>query len=495
MMHPAATSAVRARELPEGTRLGRYTLRRRIGRGGMAELYLAQVTGIEGFEKLVAIKLVLPHVADEPQFVEMFLDEARLAARLDHPNIVQVLDLGVADGEHFMAMEYVHGHDVRQLLASAVEHGGLPLGCALTIVSEACAGLHHAHELADDQGRPLGVVHRDVSPSNIIVRHDGGVKVVDFGIAKAANRSNVTRTGALKGKAGYMSPEQCRGGTIDRRSDIFGLGILLFETTTCVRLFFGDNDFAVMNRIIDCDHELPGALVPGYPPALAAIVARALAKDPSNRHPTALELRRALEDFAHAHGVRLSTADLAAHMRTLFGEVPSPTVAANLRPSPTVAAAASTVVPLTSPSIYTAWLRRRRSRATTVGLGVGLGVSGVALAVAGYLLGTASREASVERPAGATALPAAVGEPSDPLPTDEIAVRPNAAMQPQAPGDTMELATETGEDTTSSAPIDASEPSMSRSSKRSSRRRRGTSSASKPKPGPGSSPDSMMPRK
>ncbi|MCA9651771.1 MAG: serine/threonine protein kinase, partial [Myxococcales bacterium] len=376
------TSVARARELPEGTRLGRYTLRHRIARGGMAELYLAQVRGIEGFERLVAIKLVLPHVADEPAFVEMFLDEARLAARLSHPNIVPVLDLGVADGEHFMVMEHVHGRDLRQVLAASAEHGGLPLGCALTIVAEACAGLHYAHELHDERGRPLSVVHRDVSPSNVIVRFDGGVQVVDFGIAKAANRSSVTRTGALKGKAGYMSPEQCRGGTIDRRSDIFGLGILLFETTTCLRLFYGDNDFAVMNRIIDCDYTPPSELVDDYPPELEAIVRRALAKDPEERHPTALALRRAIEDFAHSQGIRLSTADLAEHLRTLFGEVPPPGVVAMDPPT----------VPLIAPpapaSFTMTWLRKRRSRATVAGLGVG----GLAIAIAGYLAGTVSRE-------------------------------------------------------------------------------------------------------
>jgi serine/threonine-protein kinase len=445
----------------------------------MAELYLAQVRGIEGFEKLVAIKLVLPHVADEPQFVEMFLDEARLAARLDHPNIVQVLDLGMADGEHYMAMEYVHGRDVRQLLSAATDRGGLPLGCALTIVAEACAGLHHAHELCDEHGRSLGVVHRDVSPSNFIVRYDGGVKVVDFGIAKAANRSSVTRTGALKGKAGYMSPEQCRGFHIDRRSDIFGLGILLFETTTCLRLFYGDNDFAVMNRIIDCDYEPPRALLPDYPAKLEAIVTRALAKDPADRYPTARALRLAIEDFAQAHGLRLSTADLATRMHEVFGEVPPPTVAAVLTPEPVRAASAT--------ALTTALFRVRRSRATTVGLGVG----GVALAVAGYLAGTANQAPAADRaptPAAAPTTPPV----AEPAPTvEDLAAERDAIPalpEPTAEDEDDPPATDEPAEDEAATPVSSPRP------KARSRRRR-TKRAPKPPLGPGSTPDDMMPRK
>ncbi|MEM9454177.1 MAG: protein kinase [Myxococcota bacterium] len=488
-MHPAATSAVRPRELPPGTRLGRYTLRRRIARGGMAELYLAQVHGVEGFEKLVAIKLVLPHVADDPTFVAMFLDEARLAARLDHPNIVQVLDLGVADGEHFMAMEYVHGRDVKQLLTAATDLGGLSLAGALTIVAEACAGLHHAHELADEHGRPLGVVHRDVSPSNFIVRYDGEVKVVDFGIAKAANHSSVTRTGALKGKAGYMSPEQCRGGTIDRRSDIFGLGILLFETTTCLRLFFGDNDFAVMNRIIDCDYEPPRALIPDYPERLEAIVTRALAKDPADRFPTAWAMRQAIEDFALAEGIRLSTAQLAMRMRELFGEVVTPT--AITLPVTQDHEETSTTLPT--------FLRGRR-RTTTVGLSV----AGVALAVAGYLAGTANR-APARAPTPASTPDPAPGPDRDRTKAPDPAVTPetgpagrteasanaNAAASDATPEAAPEVAPSPPTEPKSTA-AEAAAPNPGRSKSRGRKRR--AKRTSKPSLDPGSTPDDMMPR-
>ena len=484
-MHPAATSAVRPRELPQGTRLGRYVLQRRIARGGMAELYLAQVHGVEGFEKLVAIKLVLPHVADDPTFVEMFLDEARLAARLDHPNIVQVLDLGVADGEHFMAMEYVHGRDVKQLLTTASDHGGLSLGGALTIVAEACAGLHHAHELTDEHGQPLGVVHRDVSPSNLIVRYDGEVKVVDFGIAKAANHSSVTRTGALKGKAGYMSPEQCRGGIIDRRSDIFGLGILLFEATTCLRLFFGDNDFAVMNRIIDCDYERPRTLIPDYPARLEAIVTRALAKDPADRFPTAWAMRQAIEDFALAEGIRLSTAELAARMRELFGEVATPTVLT--LPTPHEHVDTSTTL--------TTFLRRRRRR-TTVGLSVGLSVAGVALAVAGYLAGTASR--APDRDPDRDLAPApdrdrtkaqGPGATPETVPAEVPAERAEAsATASDLPPETATPAPAEPDNTQPTAATPSPGRSKSRGRKRRAKR------TSKPSLDPGSTPDDMMPR-
>src|SRR5262245_42270613 len=223
-----------------GSRLGKYRIRRLVTVGGMAEIYVARTAGIEGFEKEVIVKRILPHLAADPEFVQMFLDEARLAATLHHPNIVQVYDIG-RDEEHgyFFSMERVHGHDLGRVLAAAADRKrGLALEHALSIVAGLAAGLHYAHE--------QGIVHRDVSPSNVLVTYDGCVKVVDFGVAKAmANRSK-TRDGAIKGKVSYMSPEQWRGLTVDRRSDVFALGILLFELTTGKRLFKGDNDFAVL---------------------------------------------------------------------------------------------------------------------------------------------------------------------------------------------------------------------------------------------------------
>lgn len=320
----AKAPAARARELPAGMRLGRYTLLRRIAHGGMAELYLASAEGAEGFRKLVALKLVLPHLADDMTLVSMLLDEARLAARLDHPNIAHVIDLGEADGEHYMAMEYVHGLDLRTVLADAFDAGGFPLECGLAVVIAACYGLDYAHELADDNGAHLSIVHRDVSPSNLIVRYDGCVKLVDFGIAKAAHRYSQTRTGMLKGKSGYMSPEQARGEPVDRRSDVFGLGILLYEATTSQRLFYGDNEFAVLNRIIDVEIEPPTEVMEGYPPELECIVLRALAPRPQDRFATARQMRAALDDFASARGLDTTPDRLGAYMRMRFGQPAAP---------------------------------------------------------------------------------------------------------------------------------------------------------------------------
>ena len=357
------------RLLSPGTRLGKYTLERLLARGGMAELYLARQGGAKGFEKLVALKLVLPHLAGDAHFLEMFLDEARLAGRLDHPNIAQVLDLGEADGEHFMAMEYVHGVNVRDLLARAEEAGALPLDAALTIVVDACRGLHYAHELADEGGAPLGIVHRDVSPSNLLVRYDGVVKLVDFGIAKAANRNQQTATGILKGKSGYMSPEQCRGLPVDRRSDIFGLGILLYELTTCQRLFYGDNEFAILNRIVDGEFERPSEVAADYPAELENIALQALDPVVDNRFSTAQQLQDRLETFAKERGLQLSDTRLSAVMRGLFGDPPPPTLVRAVTPGP-----------------LTSTLRGRRTKRVAFGLGL----AGVALAGAGYLVGTAS---------------------------------------------------------------------------------------------------------
>jgi serine/threonine protein kinase len=220
--------------LVPGQRLGRYQLIKRLAIGGMAEIFLARVVGLEGFEKRVVLKSILAQHATDEEWVQMFLEEARLAATLQHPNIAQVFDVGRDRNVHFFTMEYVRGADVRRIMKAAERRGGVPLEVAVAIVIGAAAGLHYAHDKTDDAGRPLGIVHRDVSPANVLVSEDGAVKVVDFGIAKAALRRAATRTGTIKGKAGWISPEQCRGDRLDRRSDIFALGILLYELTTGV---------------------------------------------------------------------------------------------------------------------------------------------------------------------------------------------------------------------------------------------------------------------
>ncbi len=307
--------------LPPGTQFGRYELLRRVAVGGMAELYLARATGIEGFEKLVALKRILPQNAENDDFVAMFLDEARLAATIQHANVAQVYDIGRCDDGLFFTMEYIHGEDVRSIMQALIKRGrGLPLEHALAMVMGACAGLHAAHEKRGSDGRTLGIVHRDVSPSNVLVSYDGCVKLIDFGIAKAQVRQTETRAGTLKGKISYMSPEQCMGIDLDRRSDVFSLGVLLYEITTGLRLFPVENEYAALRQIVDHDAPAPSQRKPGYPPELEAIVMRALRRERSERYASAEELLLDLEGFVRARSLAVSSAKLGYFMRELFPE-------------------------------------------------------------------------------------------------------------------------------------------------------------------------------
>ncbi len=270
--------------LPAGTRFGELVAVRPLAAGGMAELYLAARRTAAGPPELAAVKRMLPHLGWDPEFVRMFLEEVRIAASLRHPNIVRVVDFGVGEGGHYLAMEYLHGRTLRAVLRSIREAGPLPLGFSLGTVIEVALGLHAAHEHRDHEGNPIEVVHRDVSPSNVMVAFDGRVKLLDFGIARVTEHTQQTRAGTLKGKVGYMSPEQCRGERVDRRSDVFGLGILLYELTVGRRAFYGDNDYAVIGKVADGDYVRPSHAVPGFPPALEAVIARALEVEPAARH-------------------------------------------------------------------------------------------------------------------------------------------------------------------------------------------------------------------
>jgi len=309
--------------LAAGAEIGRYVLGRRLARGGMAELYLAKALGVAGFERPCVLKLVLPHLTEDAVFVEMFLTEARLASTLDHPNVVHVVDTGEVDGEFFFVMEYVHGRDVRALLR-AVNPGTMPLQAAVTIAHGVAQGLHYVHERRDPSGRFLGLVHRDVSPSNVMVSYDGSVKVVDFGIAKATEMRHATRTGVLKGKVHYMAPEQCEGHALDRRTDVFALGILLYEMTTGRPLFTGTNDYYVMSRIVRGVFARPREVDPAYPPDLEHIVLRALARDPNDRYVSAQALQVELEQYARAADLSLSARGLSETMHEVFGDAPPP---------------------------------------------------------------------------------------------------------------------------------------------------------------------------
>jgi serine/threonine protein kinase len=302
-------------------RLGKYQLLRRVATGGMAEIYVARADGLAGFEKLVVLKRILPQHAESEEFIRMFLTEARLAATLHHPNIVQVYDIGEDAGTYFFTMEWVQGQDLRKLVRAARKaERPLPLEHIVHIVAGVAAGLEHAHARTDADGRPLGIVHRDVSPSNVIVTYDGAVKLVDFGIAKAASAQAATVAGTLKGKIPYMSPEQCRGEGVDNRSDVFSIGTLIWELTTGLRLFSGDNEIAVLNRVARGDVPPPSTVRPDYPPGLEEVVMRALQSDPRARYQTAMDLQIDLEDFAREARLPVSSARLAKFMRELFAD-------------------------------------------------------------------------------------------------------------------------------------------------------------------------------
>jgi len=303
------------------TQIGKYQLVRRIATGGMAEIFLARAQSIQGFEKLVVLKRILPQHAESEDFIHMFLTEARLAATLHHPNIVQVFDMGEEHGALFFTMEYVRGQDLRTIVRAArKQHRPIPLEHILHIVNGVAAGLNHAHDKVGPNGEPLGIVHRDVSPSNILVTYEGDVKIVDFGIAKAASAQGATIAGTLKGKIPYMSPEQCRGESVDCRSDIFSIGTLLWELTVGRRLFAGDNDFAVLNRVARGDVPPPSAIRPEYPAALEVIVMKALQADRDQRYAKAVDLQIDLEDFAREARLPVSSARMGRFMRELFAE-------------------------------------------------------------------------------------------------------------------------------------------------------------------------------
>jgi serine/threonine protein kinase len=308
-------------EAPRGSRrlFGRYELLLEMARGGMATLYLARASGPRRFQKLVAVKRIHDHLAQEARFIKMFMDEAHITARNDHPNVASVFDMGAEGSAYFLVMEYVHGEDLVALLRTASENRGeLPWPYAVRIVCDAAAGLHAAHELKNASGEPLNVVHRDVSPQNILITYDGNVKVVDFGIAYAAERLSQTRTGTIKGKAAYMAPEQVQGLPVDRRADVFSLGIVLWEAICLQRLFREDSDAATLRRVEHADVPPPRTIRSDLPDDLQRIVLKALSKAPSDRYQTAIELGSALEQYLVSSDQYVSHNDLALWMQRQF---------------------------------------------------------------------------------------------------------------------------------------------------------------------------------
>ncbi|HZA50721.1 MAG TPA: protein kinase [Myxococcaceae bacterium] len=302
--------------LAPGTPIGKYVVRRRLAEGGMAEIYLASFRGPEGFEKEVVIKRIRSFLASDPQFVDMFKAEARHAAKLNHANIVQIFDFGVHEDSWYIAMEYVRGRSLwdlnkrsRQVLSA------VPPTLVAHIGSDVARGLHYAHRLKEG-GQPLHLVHRDVTPHNVLLSFEGAVKLTDFGIAKAGNR--LTSPGMLKGKFAYMSPEQARGDEVDARTDVFALGIVLWEMLTGGRLFVGDSDVATLRAVQHSVIVPPARLNPAVRPELDAVVMRALERDPVRRYQTAQELERALRECVLRHAQSVDETDVGRFLRQVF---------------------------------------------------------------------------------------------------------------------------------------------------------------------------------
>ena len=300
---------------------GKYTLLRRLGHGGMAEVFLAKQMSEGGFEKLVVLKRILPHLANGAEFVQMFLDEARVAADLRHPNIVTIVDVGRAGETLFMVMEFLHGQDIRKVQRKVAAFGQMiPFGHACQMAIDAAAGLNYAHSKHDLNGRPLEIVHRDVSPQNILVTFEGSTKIVDFGIAKAVGQSTHTSTGVLKGKYTYMSPEQAQGEVVDARTDQFALGIVLWELLTMRRLFKRDTESQTLEAIIDGPIPRPKRFREDCPASIEDVVMTALARDKQKRFRDLETMAFALEDALSREAIVHSQSRLAQYMRRLFAD-------------------------------------------------------------------------------------------------------------------------------------------------------------------------------
>lgn len=299
---------------------GPYRLLQKIAVGGMAEVFKAKRTGVEGFEKVVAVKRILPHLSDNKEFVEMFIDEAKMVAGLTHPNIVQISDLGKIDKSYYIAMEYVHGRDLRSILRRAKERGlRLPLDLTVLIVSKVCSALEFAHRKKDERGRPMLIVHRDISPQNILISFEGEVKLTDFGIAKAATKARITDAGALRGKLLYMSPEQAWGKAMDRRSDLFSLGIVFYEMITDQKPFLGSSEMSILEMVRECRIAPPSDVNPRIPERLEKVVMTALDREPDHRYQDAVEMYRDLDRVLHERQPPTAV-ELTRFLELLFDE-------------------------------------------------------------------------------------------------------------------------------------------------------------------------------
>ena len=306
---------------PQTVQFGKYELLERVNIGGMAEVWKARLSGVEGFEKILAVKRILPNIAEDSEFVSMFIDEAKIAVQLTHANIAQIQDLGKIDDSYFIAMEYVPGRDLRALFDRArKKRQHVPVLLAGYCIARVCDALDYAHRKKDAQGRDLRIVHRDVSPQNILVSYEGEVKLVDFGIAKAANKAQQTQAGILKGKFAYMSPEQVRGAPLDGRSDVFALGTVFYELLTGERLFPGDSDFSTLENVRNMKILPPSTYNNRIPGDLEPIVFKALERDLDRRYRTAADFGADLQRFLATQPKVFGPSDLADYMRATFTE-------------------------------------------------------------------------------------------------------------------------------------------------------------------------------
>ena len=304
---------------------GKYFLLDRINVGGMAEVFRAKTIGVEGFERVLAVKRILPNIAEDEEFITMFIDEAKIAVQLSHATIAQIFDLGRVEDSHFIALEFVHGKDLRAIYdrckqklidGSAV----MPIAMTCFVIMKACEGLDYAHNKRDQRGSELHLVHRDVSPQNILISYEGEVKLIDFGIAKAAGKASKTQQGILKGKFGYMSPEQVRGLPVDRRSDVFALGIILYELLTGERLFVGESDFATLEKVRNVEILPPSTYNRKVGDELERICMKALAKDVEDRYQNAIDLHDDLQAWMYSAGEFYARKDLASWMKRVFAK-------------------------------------------------------------------------------------------------------------------------------------------------------------------------------
>jgi serine/threonine-protein kinase len=465
-----------------GRAIGRYVLFDEIASGGMASVHLGRLLGPVGFARTVAIKRLHSHLAKDPQFVSMFLDEARLAARIHHPNVVLTLDVVALEGEVFLVLEYVQGQALGKLTrAAAAQQQRIPLGISINILTGMLNGLHAAHEATGERGELLGIVHRDVSPQNVLVGVDGVARVLDFGVAKAANRMNEsTGEGRLKGKLAYMAPEQVASGPIDRRTDVFAASILAWEVLTGRRLFAADEPGQIIQNVATKEVIPPSRLVPTLPRALDAIVLKGLERDPQRRYTTADEMATALESVTKVATTREvgawvrewaaeTLADRASRLAILESVTPS---SSELSPSLDIRIPAAAAVPsvreqsasqprsqLTEVSFAASAPPRRRT-VTWIALGIVLAsILGVGALFAARGLGSQSAAASPSAPPIETMMPV-------PVPTE----KPVVADTPPAPSATPSAATEVAPpkpvatQRTTQKPSTTSSPSTAKSS-------------------------------